>query len=347
MLWWNINLTSKGFRKLTSTTLVAVYFLILVGGIVRSTGSGMGCPDWPTCFGQWVPPVSESQLPDDYRQQYADYRHEKNVRFAKYLKAFGMEDTATRLLEDESVRTESVFNATKTWVEYANRLVGVTIGFFIIMVTVSSVQFWKQKRWLTVLALLSLLLVIFQGWIGSVVVSTNLTPWTVTLHMILALVLVCMLVILYEFSGAASQASGNSQTIWLSALCLILLFIQIIWGTGVREEIDRIAAELSNRNEWISALGSTFIRHRSFSWIVLIVNAALVVKLWKSGRSNTLSLVVIVLILGAVISGAGMAWFGVPPVLQPIHLLITTAAFGLQFLLLVQWLRPAKKETGL
>ena len=62
------------FKRLSFTTLIAVYFLILVGGVVRSTGSGMGCPDWPKCFGTWVPPTSVDQLPDNYEKEYLDNR---------------------------------------------------------------------------------------------------------------------------------------------------------------------------------------------------------------------------------------------------------------------------------
>src|SRR5687767_9921026 len=108
----------RSFRRLTLATLIAVYFLILVGGIVRSTGSGMGCPDWPKCFGSWVPPTSVSELPADYKSFYAEYRNKKNQRFAKYLRFAGMDDTADRLLNDKSVLQEADFNVTKTWVEY-------------------------------------------------------------------------------------------------------------------------------------------------------------------------------------------------------------------------------------
>src|SRR5688572_13854330 len=118
----------RSFRRLAISTLVAVYLLILVGGIVRSTGSGMGCPDWPKCFGNWVPPTSVSELPENYKQIYADYRNKKNQRFAQYLNAFGMEDTAERLLNDPTVLTESDFNPTKTLIEYINRVIGVIIG---------------------------------------------------------------------------------------------------------------------------------------------------------------------------------------------------------------------------
>ena len=120
--------STRGFYKLCLTTLVAIYFLIAVGGIVRATGSGMGCPDWPKCFGNWVPPTSIEQLPPDYKESYSALREKKNVKFAKYLQVIGMTDTANKILNDQSILVEADFNAVKTWIEYLNRLVGVVIG---------------------------------------------------------------------------------------------------------------------------------------------------------------------------------------------------------------------------
>jgi heme a synthase len=322
------------FRRLTISTLVAVYILILVGGVVRSTGSGMGCPDWPKCFGSWVPPTSVEELPPNYKQIYSDYRHKKNQRFAKYLNVIGMEETAEGILNDPSVREEDDFNPAKTLIEYFNRIVGVTIGLFIIAVAAYSLKFRKVNSKLTILAFASLILVIFQGWIGSFVVSTNLTPWTITFHMFLALALVALLIYIIHLTGSGFTVRTSLGFWWLLA-SMALLLVQILLGTQVREAIDQISGSTSREN-WIAAISDSFSIHRSFSWIVLLVHVGLIVRLRQTQGLKIFPVALILLILGTILSGAGMAYLGVPPFLQPLHLLLASVTFGLQFLLLLK-----------
>ncbi len=308
---------------------------------MRSTGSGMGCPDWPKCFGSWVPPTDVSQLPADYKEKYAAYRDQKNQKFARYLDALGFSDTAAQLRTDQSILVEADFNAAKTWVEYVNRLVGVAIGLFIVAVAIRSVAFRKEKPALFWVAVLCLAAVVFQGWFGSIVVSTNLTAWTITVHMFLALVIVALLLYLYHLSENHEPIAADMATRWLLVACMVLLLAQVFLGTQVREAIDRVAQSLP-RDSWISALGQPFVVHRSFSWLVLLVHLFLLYKWRKTAGVNALTLALIVLILGTFLTGAGMAYLAVPTYLQPLHLLIATLAFGIQYLL---WLRTNPEKS--
>jgi len=327
---------TRGFYKLCLITLVAVYFLILVGGIVRTTGSGMGCPDWPRCFGKWVPPTAIDQLPDDYKDQYAALRHKKNQKFARYISAIGMHETAGRILNDESILVEADFNPQKTWIEYLNRLVGVVIGFLIIALFIRSISLLKVNPFFFWLSLATLLAVIIQGWFGSIVVSTNLTSWTITIHMFLALVIVGMLILLLHKSSDIEVKIVPFHVKFLLLVCMFLLLTQVLLGTEVRAAIDRVAQSGEVRGKWISLIWSDFIVHRSFSWILLLVHAIFILRIKKTTGNNALSLSLVLLILLTILSGAGMGYFSVPAFLQPIHLLVATVTFGLQFLLFLR-----------
>jgi cytochrome c oxidase assembly protein subunit 15 len=213
----------------------------------------------------------------------------------------------------------------------------------IFSVFVASIRFWQTSRKLTIVACATFVLVGIQGWIGSFVVSTNLMPWTITVHMFLALLIVALLIYLVHESNFGTEINSSLGFWWLLVSMAVLL-VQILLGTQVREAVDRIAA-VATREAWIANLGTEFIIHRSFSWIVLILHVGLILKLHKTQGSKVFALTLIVLILGTILTGLGMAYFTIPPFLQPLHLLFATATFGLQFLFLLKLNR--KDETAL
>ncbi|HEX8059968.1 MAG TPA: COX15/CtaA family protein [Cyclobacteriaceae bacterium] len=322
----------RRFNKLCLSTLIAVYILIAVGSIVRVSGSGMGCPDWPRCFGSFIPPTSIEQLPTDYKEKYAALREKKNIKFAKYLSAFGFKQTAEKILNDRSILEETEFNPVKTWIEYVNRLTGVVIGFFIIALAWQSRKFRRSDPVMFRTSVFVLLLVIFQGWFGSIVVSTNLTTWTITVHMFLALLMVVLLAYLQSRSGEFKPIL-DKRAFLITWAAITLLFVQIFFGTEVRTGIDRVSSYLP-RDQWIGAVGNMFITHRTFSWVVLASQLILIAKIRKTEPLKSLSLPLIILILGALLTGVGMAYLDVPAVLQPLHLTLAAMAIGTEALLL-------------
>ena len=301
------------FRRLGILTIFAVYCVILAGGIVRASGAGMGCPDWPTCFGQWVPPTEESQLPPNYHEIYAQR---------------GYENTQ--------------FNPVKTWTEYTNRLVGVSIGFLIMLTAWSSRIYLKTDKPIFYLSLSSFFLVGFQGWLGSSVVASNLKPVMITLHMLLALVIVALLI----YTIARSQRDSLSRidtrvlpdkfkTVLIAAMMMTLL--QVAMGTQVREAVDFIARANIDRQFWRDDFPIIFYIHRSFSSIILFTNLWLVWKLYRSAGKHSLLLrtgiALIALVVIAILAGISLDRLGVPAIVQPVHLLMANLIFGVQFFL--------------
>ncbi|MCE2786497.1 MAG: COX15/CtaA family protein [Bacteroidota bacterium] len=306
--------SERRFRRFGILTIASVFILIFVGGLVRSTGSGMGCPDWPKCFGTWVPPTDVSQLPADYKDRFRVEGHE---------------------IAD--------FDVYKTWTEYVNRLIGVLIGFFIFLTVFFAIPYLKKDKSIFWLSFAAFLLVGFQGWIGSKVVSSNLAHWMVTIHMIIALVIVGLLIFTITRSQnfTVVQLKADASLKPLMVLILSVSGIQTISGTQVRENIDSVALIMGeqNREYWIQALGGIFSFHRTFSIVSLVLTMWMIKKFRENFDSSSLiyrlALSTIILVAMQILSGKVLDNLGFPKMVQSLHLFVGSLIGGAQLFITI------------
>ena len=303
------------FYNIILVTLITIYLVILAGGIVRSTGSGMGCPDWPRCFGSYVPPMEEAQLPADYKEKYTVKGH------------------------------PAEFNVYKTWTEYGNRLIGAIAGVIVFFQCLYAFKFIKTRPEYFWMSLLLVVLMASQGLLGAKVVSSFLTPILITLHMAVALLIMGILIWLWvvvkkekeqlNTAAAVIPEEAVSSKYTIAMWCFIALTtIQIFLGTEVREAIDVISYALSyqDKETWITRIGSVFIIHRTYSIVLTLATAYFTYLLFKDKvlyPEAYRHAVIISIIIGIEIAaGIILAYFALPPWMQPLHLLLATVLLG-------------------
>lgn len=301
------------YRRSLRTSFFLVLFLVLVGGIVRSTGSGLGCPDWPKCFGLWIPPTSISQIPSEF------WNHPLSSSEGKI-----------------------VFNPLKTWIEYLNRLLGVLIGFAILVQAAFSILSKPRSNAALFLSLASLLMVLFQGWLGSRVVSSDLRPLIISLHLLVALLISLSLLAALYFAGSgvkdfASYPHKSQRFRPVVVTVSVLLLVQFFLGTEVRSQVDALFREFDfvARDLYAGRLNAVFLVHRSLSLLVLLL---LFLQFryagrWFSAGALWVPLLPLILSLLLIVSGIVLNYFQFPAFVQPFHLL-----FGLSIICSECWI---------
>ncbi|MCB0479157.1 MAG: COX15/CtaA family protein [Crocinitomicaceae bacterium] len=323
--------------------IVLIYLVILAGSVVRTSGAGMGCPDWPKCFDCWIPPTDVSQLPENYKEIYAEKRAEKIEKFTKLLRSLGMDAKADELLSDPEILKEEDFNARKTWTEYINRLSGFLAGNGVLLMVILALAKFRVRRDTIWLSLITLILLVYTAWLGSVVVATNLVPWTITAHMFPAFAIIGLLIILYYRLQAPQKLYGDSKLKWLFIVFGILTMIQVYLGTRVRQEIDTLSSSDIIRAAWVDNLDMNFYLHRSFSWLILILLGITWYLFQKKAYPKKQLILLSVLIGIEIFTGIIMAYLDVPAFSQPMHLLMSTLIFGQLFRL---YLFTGSKQTS-
>jgi cytochrome c oxidase assembly protein subunit 15 len=312
----------KPFQTLAVSTTAATYILILVGGLVRASGAGLGCPDWPRCFGAWIPPASAAALPPGF--------------------------------------DPSQFNPTLMWTEYLNRLLGVTVGLLIFATLIAAWRHHRRTPRVFLPTLAAFLLVGFQGWLGGVVVRQELAGWLVTVHMVVALVIVSLLLYatLYAIVGkpaargsdasAGTRASPSALTL-LMGLLMAATLVQVILGTQVRERIDEALMTGVPRSAALSTVGAVDRWHRELALLVLALSVAVLWRLRAEGRHEVrlvgrAATVMMALSALQIVLGLTLAYAALTPAAQVLHLSGASLLVGAQLavLLLTRW-QPASE----
>ncbi len=227
----------KWYRRIGLYTCSSVFLLFLLGSLVRATGSGMGCPDWPKCFGQLAPPFSEEQLPSNYQEVFLKKRIKKLDRFVGALEKVGLENKAALIRADKSLLEPEPFDVTKAWIEYINRLFGVLSGIFAVIFVVLGFRLRKSYTKAFLWLMVGFVFLLLNGWLGSYVVATNLLPGIVSLHFILSFI--CLFAFMKSLDSVIPILSLHSESKkWNWVGLSSLLFIVVILGTWSREQVE-------------------------------------------------------------------------------------------------------------
>ena len=293
------------FQRLALWTTATTYLLILVGGLVRASGAGLGCPDWPRCFGSWIPPASIADLPPQF--------------------------------------DPSQFNPTLMWTEYLNRLLGVTVGFLILATAISA---WRNHRhqprilWTTIAAFL---LVGFEGWLGGRVVAHELAAWIVTVHLIVAIIIVQLLLYAtFEAFAPGAPTTGDPRLTWGVAILILLTLAQAGFGIQVREGVDAALDGGIGRSEALATVGRMDLLHRDLAFVVLI--GATLLTFWLLTRRSSLirwSFVTLGLAAAQILVGVFMAYVALIPAAQVGHLSLASLLLGAETVL---WLLSRRQS---
>lgn len=325
----------KHLQRWTRISLFLIYLVIAAGATVRMTGSGMGCPDWPKCFGYYIPPTHAEQLA---WKPETKYKKGNVIIDSEGLLVAKQGFTSSEKLnpsfwEPYTKHDYALFDATHTWIEFVNRLLGALSGLAILILFGYSIKWIRKKPIIFIFALLSLLGIIFQAWLGKTVVDSNLLPLKISLHMLMALLLVGFLLVVRVASksfGLTKLPSRNFRTLLFTSF--ILTLIQIGLGIQVRQfidtQIDRWGYELPQF--WLATPEVGFYTHRSLSILVVVLNGIVLLRVLYEKIERVFIYRILGLVGLEIMLGIAMYYFDFPFATQPLHLLAATILFGVQ-----------------
>jgi heme a synthase len=243
------------------------------------------------------------------------------------------------------------------WTEYLNRLLGVTVGFFILAATISA---WRHHRrephilWPTVVALV---LTGYEGWLGGRVVAHELAPWIVTAHLVVAIIIVLLLLYATVYAiyrrpalvsgrGATGDEAGDPPRTVLIATVAVMILVtlaQVAVGTQVRGAIDDALDAGVARPQALATVGTFDSVHRTSALAVMSLALIALLVVWsKHPREKVIAQwthAVVALAAAQIVLGVMLAYVALSPAYQVLHLTVASLLMGAQLvqLLVARW----------
>ncbi|MBN1212724.1 MAG: COX15/CtaA family protein [candidate division Zixibacteria bacterium] len=308
----------KVFRRFAIFTTAATYFLIFLGGLVRVSGAGLGCPDWPKCFGRWFPPISYRHLPPEY--------------------------------------DPNLFNITLAWIEFSYRLVGLLVGFLIAVLAVWAIARYRHTPKILLPSIIAALLVAFQGWQGGQVVLSDLAPFLVSVHLIIAFIIASLMVYIAQQAYYLEYRDTEKEAVypgWIrnaTRLLWLLVIGQVIFGTRMREALSLKIEQfpLASGAEIIAQIGFIKYLHPLLGTAIVILTLIISYSILKKSRTPSplawqTAWTLVGLALLQIVFGIVMSFFGLPDVIQTLHLWIAGLTSGMVLIALAAVTRQKER----
>ncbi len=291
------------FRRFALLSTIGTYIVIFAGGLVRVSGAGLGCPDWPRCFGGWIPPLTASDLPASVNP--------------------------------------ATFNYTLAWIEYLNRLSGMILGLFIAATAILAIVQYRRTPRILYPSIGAALLIAFQGWQGGQVVLSELHSLAVSIHLVLALMIVSLMTYvaqqafyIEESDSAPAVVYPGSVSVAIATLW-ILTVMQIIVGANVRADIESLIVTnpLATDHELLALVGGVKYAHLLLGVVVAAMAFAVGVLVYRTTprpdpivKISVWSLIVLVAVQMSL--GTGLIAVALPPLLQLFHVWVASLFIG-------------------
>lgn len=193
-------------RRVVSLAMLLALFVVMLGAYTRLTHAGLGCPDWPGCYGRMAVSSLQSELPD------------AQARFP-------------------DVPIES----RKAWTEMAHRYVAGSLVLLVLLINVCVLRANRQgQRVPWGVPVMVMCLIVFQALLGMWTVTLKLLPLVVMGHLLGGILIFSSLCYFRMQLSAARQADNAAWRFWIS-LGLVLLFCQIALGGWVSSNYAGIA----------------------------------------------------------------------------------------------------------